>query len=536
MSALESLPLFLTGLVFFFLGLDGVKASLKGLASRSMRRRARAAVSSPLRAAALGVTFGALSQSATAVSFLLAGLVSAGLLPLTRALSVVAWANPGTAILAFLAAVNLNLATLWLIGLAGLGLRNRRFKAAGAGLGAVLGIGFLLFGLTQLKRAAAPVQEAEWFATISMALNGSLVLGFIAGALLRVVIQSSSAIVVILIALCGKGLLGVEQAMMVIHGTGVGIGLSVILLGQGLRGEALRISYWQAVLNACSASMLAAWMLFAATDILPSLPQLLSIAPVGIETELALGFLLQMLLCPLVGWLLRGRADRILSTLAPEAAEDALARPRYLDEGVLEDSEIAMDLVRREQARVLAALPALLDRARLDDAAATGLDHREVRASLDALGGEIAGFLADLATNERNHDRGVQIASAIARQQALAELVESVDDMTAAVHRLPADSIARMLGGGLAEATDVLVGTLRDCLDRTDPADRELLEAMTSDRGDQMESVRRNAVGAEFGSPEDQANILYATSLFERTVYLARRVGSPEPRSARAAQ
>ena len=536
MSALESLPLFLTGLVFFFLGLDGVKASLKGLASRSMRRRARAAVSSPLRAAALGVTFGALSQSATAVSFLLAGLVSAGLLPLTRALSVVAWANPGTAILAFLAAVNLNLATLWLIGLAGLGLRNRRFKAAGAGLGAVLGIGFLLFGLTQLKRAAAPVQEAEWFATISVALNGSLVLGFIAGALLRVVIQSSSAIVVILIALCGKGLLGVEQAMMVIHGTGVGIGLSVILLGQGLRGEALRISYWQAVLNACSASMLAAWMLFAATDILPSLPQLLSIAPVGIETELALGFLLQMLLCPLVGWLLRGRADRILSTLAPEAAEDALARPRYLDEGVLEDSEIAMDLVRREQARVLAALPALLDRARLDDAAATGLDHREVRASLDALGGEIAGFLADLATNERNHDRGVQIASAIARQQALAELVESVDDMTAAVHRLPADSIARMLGGGLAEATDVLVGTLRDCLDRTDPADRELLEAMTSDRGDQMESVRRNAVGAEFGSPEDQANILYATSLFERTVYLARRVGSPEPRSARAAQ
>ena len=536
MSALESLPLFLTGLVFFFLGLDGVKASLKGLASRSMRRRARAAVSSPLRAAALGVTFGALSQSATAVSFLLAGLVSAGLLPLTRALSVVAWANPGTAILAFLAAVNLNLATLWLIGLAGLGLRNRRFKAAGAGLGAVLGIGFLLFGLTQLKRAAAPVQEAEWFATISVALNGSLVLGFIAGALLRVVIQSSSAIVVILIALCGKGLLGVEQAMMVIHGTGVGIGLSVILLGQGLRGEALRISYWQAVLNACSASMLAAWMLFAATDILPSLPQLLSIAPVGIETELALGFLLQMLLCPLVGWLLRGRADRILSTLAPEAAEDALARPRYLDEGVLEDSEIAMDLVRREQARVLAALPALLDRARLDDAAATGLDHREVRASLDALGGEIAGFLADLATNERNHDRGVQIASAIARQQALAELVESVDDMTAAIHRLPADSIARMLGGGLAEATDVLLGTLRDCLDRTDPSDRELLDAMTSDRGDQMESVRRNAVGAEFGSPEDQANILYATSLFERTVYLARRVGSPEPRSARAAQ
>ncbi|MFZ4751634.1 MAG: Na/Pi symporter, partial [Phycisphaerales bacterium] len=350
MAAHESLPLFLTGLVFFFLGLDGVKASLKGLASRSMRRRARAAVSSPLRAAVLGVGFGALSQSATAVSFLLAGLVSARLLPLGRALSVVAWANPGTAILAFLAAVNLNLATMWLIGLAGLGMRNRRLKAVSGALGAVLGIGFLLFGLTQLKRAAAPIQEAEWFATFSVALNGSLVLGFIAGALLRVVIQSSSAIVVILIALCGKGLLGVEQAMMVIHGTGVGIGLSVLLLGQGLRGEALRISYWQAILNACAASALGLWMLFAATDLLPSLPRLLSVARVSIETDLAIGFLLQMLLCPLAGWLLRGRAEAILARLAPEAAVDVLARPRYLDEGALEDTEIAIDLVAREQA------------------------------------------------------------------------------------------------------------------------------------------------------------------------------------------
>jgi phosphate:Na+ symporter len=265
-------------------------------------------------------------------------------------------------------------------------------------------------------------------------------------------------------------------------------------------------------------------MLLAATDLLPSLPRLLAIARVSIETDLAIGFLLQMLLCPLAGWILRRRSDRILAALAPEAAEDALARPRYLDEGVLEDSELAMDLVRREQARVVAALPALLDRVRLDATVASGLDHREVRTALGSLGTEIAGFLTDLAAVEKDHDRGVQIASAIARQQAMAELVGSVDDMAAAIDRLPADSVARMLGGGLAEASDVLLGTLREWLERGDAADRELLEAMTSDRGEQMESVRRNAAGAEFGSPEDQATILYATSLFERTVYLARRV------------
>ena len=532
MSASESLPLFLTGLVFFFLGLDGVKASLKGLASRSMRKRVHAAISSAPRAAVLGVTFGALSQSATAVSFLLAGLVSARLLPFERALSVVAWANPGTTILAFLAAVNLNVATLWLVGLAGLGLRNRRFSPASAFFGALLGIGFLLYGLTQLKRAAAPLQESEWFTAATVALNASLILGFIAGALLRVLIQSSSAIVVVLIALCSKGLLGVEQTMMIMHGTGVGIGLSVLLLGQGLRGEALRISYWQAIINSCAALCLGAWMLFAATDLIPSLPVLLEPMSVGIEAKIAVAFLIQMLLCPLAGWLLRRRAEGILASLAPVAREDELAKARFLDEGAIEDAEIALDLVSREQARVTGALSALLDRSRLDAAAASGLKPAEVRAALASLNAEIAGFLADLATAEKEHERGVRIAAAIARQQSLAELVEAVDAMSAVVERLPAESMARMLGGGLVEATDVMIGTLREWLERGDPADRELLDALTSDRGEQMESVRRSSAGAEFGSAEDQAAILYATSLFERTVYLARRVADRPPAPA----
>jgi hypothetical protein len=147
-----------------------------------------------------------------------------------------------------------------------------------------------------------------------------------------------------------------------------------------------------------------------------------------------------------------------------------------------------------------------------------------VRAALDTLGSEIADFLTELATVEQEHSRGVQIASAIARQKALAELVESVDEMAATIARLPEDSMARVLGGGLAEASDVLIGTLHEWLERGDPMDRELLLEMTSDRGDQMEAVRRNAVTAEVASAEHHASVLYATSLFERTVYLARRV------------
>jgi PmbA protein len=54
-SAFDSASAFLAGLVFFFIGLDGIRSSLKGLASREMRRRAQRATASPLRAALLGI-------------------------------------------------------------------------------------------------------------------------------------------------------------------------------------------------------------------------------------------------------------------------------------------------------------------------------------------------------------------------------------------------------------------------------------------------------------------------------------------------
>ena len=525
MSALESVALFLAGLVFFFTGLDGIKSSLKALASRSMRRRAAAATSSPLRAALAGMGFGAVSQSATAVSFVVAGLVSARLLPIGRALSVVAWANPGTAALAFLAAIDVNLAALWLLGIAGLALRIRRLGTAAGALGAFVGIALLLYGLGHLKRAAEPVQEAEWFAAASVALNGSLLLGFLAGALLRLVIQSSSGIVVILIALSGKGLLHPEQALMVIHGTGAGVGLSVLLLGQGLRGEALRIAYWQAIVNAGSAILMAGWLLLAGTGVLPSIPRVLLSFGTSLESVLALGFLVQMLLCPAIGALLRRRSQEILARLAPEAAEAELAKPAFLSEAAADEPELAIELVGREQSRILAAAPALLDRGRLDRMAASGLEASSVRKSLDELSGEITGFLGealDRATGETGH----LLLPAIARQQALSELVESLDALGAETGALPADSTARDLCGTLVESADAIVRTLGDALASGDSLDREILGAMTADRGEQMESIRGSAAAGTLGAPRERASVLYATALFERIVYLSRRIGA----------
>ena len=531
------LPFLLAGLAFFFLGLDAIKDSLRGLASRSMRARAAAAVASPFRAALLGVTFGAVSQSATAVSFVLAGLVTAGLLPARRALSVVAWANPGTALLAYLAAVNLELATLWLIGLVGLSLRSSRVQPFKAGLHALLGVGLLLFGLVEIKRAASPIQGAEWFAALTAVLQSWIPLCFVLGAALRLLIQSSSGIVVILIALCGKGLLQPEHALMVIHGTGVGIGLTVLLLGGGLHGEARRIALWQAIINAIASVLLGVWLGAASLDWVPSLMDLLRGAGMKLETALAAGYTAQMLLCPLIGAMLSERALPMLERLAPERREDSLAKPVFLSDGALDTPDVAMELVEREQRRLVAAMPGVLGGVRMDARVVPSLDATRLGESLDRLGEEISAYLAGLAGRAMDAAALDRLRMLGARQQAIAELLHSSRDLAGAAAGLPAGSGARALAGQLIEAADAMLHTLQDAMESHDSLEAELVLAMTADRSEQMEGIRLQAARGLLGEAHHQAGVLYATSMYERCSYLTRRCveSMQPPRSAESA-
>lgn len=540
MTAVETLPALLAGMVFFLIGLDSVKSSLKALASRSMRRRMQSATTSPVRAALLGLGIGAVGQSTSAICFILGGFVSARLLTLPRAITVVAWSHPGIAVLPFLAAVNLNVATLWVIGLAGLGLRLRRFTQASAALGTLLGIGFLLFGLFQLKSVAIPLQSAPWFASVSVVLNTSLIVGFLIGIVLRILIQSSSGIAVILITLCTKGLLEPSHALMVIHGTGVGIGVSVLALGHSLRDDSRRLARWQAASNACAGVLMGLWMLIASTGVIPSVIDLLQRFLMRTETDLAIGFLVQMSVVPLIAIAFAPWTPKFLAWLVPDVAEEQLAKPMFISDSTTSAPELAVDLALREQLRLLRAAPGLLDRARIDTAASSGVNAATLRTSLDALHHEIAGFLSDNAEHAKDHDTSTLILAAIGRERLIAELIDALDALARETLTLAEGSPARALCGRMVEASDAMLYTLADAVETGDEMDREILNAMTSDRSDQMEAIRSSAaaaclgVGAAAASPggvavslgtaRDQATLLYATSMFERVNYIARRV------------
>jgi len=147
-----------------------------------------------------------------------------------------------------------------------------------------------------------------------------------------------------------------------------------------------------------------------------------------------------------------------------------------------------------------------------------------LRTSLDGLHREIAEFLGDSAEHAKDHDTNALILAAIGREQLIAELIDALDALARETATLANGSPARALCGRMVESTDAMLHTLADALESGDEMDREILNAMTSDRSEQMEAIRSSAAAASLGAARDQATLLYVTSLFERLHYIARRV------------
>jgi phosphate:Na+ symporter len=211
---IELVALYMAGLSFFFTGMAGIADNLRQITGRRFRVLLSGATNHPVRAWMLGVAAGAVTQSTSVVMFILSGMIASGLLPLRRALVVLACANIGTAALVFVAAVDLHLPILLLVGISGLLLAFKLFAKWKPGIGALLSIGLLFFGLDMMKHAFQPLSATKILLGLARFFNNWPGLAFFLGALMRSVVHSSAACAAIIITINHGGLLGEFGAMM----------------------------------------------------------------------------------------------------------------------------------------------------------------------------------------------------------------------------------------------------------------------------------------------------------------------------------
>jgi phosphate:Na+ symporter len=479
------------GLGLFFLGLRLIGDNLRRLSGSSFRNIIKRTTHSTLLGAGLGTLAGAVMQSATAVTFILVSLTDSGLIKARAAAPVIVWSNVGLTALAFLTTLNIHPLVAYIVGGAGIALGTVRVPLWQTIAGSLLGMGLILFGLEQMGDGAAPLKDAEWFQdAMSLALASSG-LTFLAGVLVAMLLQSNTGAAMLIITFASNGVLELKPAMLMLYGTNLGaIGLR-LFLSAGLRGERLRLIRLEDFFCVLSGTLMVA--LFAVEQAgVPLVAHLVNSIATPITTKLAVVFSISNLLPALLISPVLGRVLQLLKRLWPDTpAIDDPSRPIFLRKQALDDVSSALDLMKKELARLLGTV-------HLSTAKQSPDDESPPRAFHD-LALAIETFAAKLASRS-------SLTQADASRLHLLRAELSITRHVEEGIRYFAQAIRRQGGPAILSETLEKLLSLATSAAQTERADliQELLEK-TKLKGEEMSRLKKTVASAS----------LSATALFE---------------------
>ncbi len=224
---------FLLGLFLFLGGLRIMTLGLEQLAGSSFELFIKRATANRYSSFICGIVFTALTQSSSLTTVMVVGAVEAGLIRLAAAVAIIIGANVGTTVTGQL--LSFRLYTLALpMAVAGLvflaSFPHGRCKTAGR---VVTGFGVLLYGLNTMAISLAPLSVTDWFAGALCAAEINPLLGILAGALATALIQSSSAVMGMVLGLAHGGAISLTAGVSLIVGADVGTCVTSLLAGIG---------------------------------------------------------------------------------------------------------------------------------------------------------------------------------------------------------------------------------------------------------------------------------------------------------------
>lgn len=240
------------GLALFLYGMDIMGEGLSKASGGKLERILEKLTSNPIKAVLLGAGVTAVIQSSSATTVMVVGFVNSGIMKLSQAVGIIMGANIGTT------------ATSWLLSLTGIQSGNvfvrllnpSSFSPVLAVIGVIfimfskreklhdigkimVGFAILMTGMSTMSDAVKPLAQVKEFTNI-LTMFSNPVLGMLAGAVLTAVIQSSSASVGILQALCATGSITYATALPVIMGQNIGTCVTALLSSIGASRNAKR--------------------------------------------------------------------------------------------------------------------------------------------------------------------------------------------------------------------------------------------------------------------------------------------------------
>lgn len=243
----------LGGIGLFLLGMLLMSDGLKAAAGSSLQRVLERTTKTRLRAVASGALLTGIVQSSSATTLVTIGFVSAGLLSFSSAFGVLVGANIGTTSTGWIVALlglrlNLGQIALPLIGVGALMRLFSHGRTAHLGM-ALAGFGLLFVGIETLRVSMEGVAAQVDLSGLTGRTFGGKLLLVLVGAVMTVVLQSSSAAVALTLTAVHQGALQLDQAAYLVIGQNVGTTVKALLAGIGGTLPARRTAIAHVVFN-----------------------------------------------------------------------------------------------------------------------------------------------------------------------------------------------------------------------------------------------------------------------------------------------
>lgn len=233
------------GLALFLYGMEVLGDGLKKASGGKLEIILEKLTSNKLMAILLGAGVTAVIQSSSATTVMVVGFVNSGIMQLSRAIGVILGANVGTTVTAWiLSLTDVKGSSVFLqllkpssfspiLAIIGIVLYKMGKKDIHKNVGTILvGFAVLMFGMETMSGSVTPFAQSPEVSKVLLMFSNP-VLGMLVGLILTAIIQSSSASVGILQALCASGAVSYATAIPIIMGENVGACMPALISGAG---------------------------------------------------------------------------------------------------------------------------------------------------------------------------------------------------------------------------------------------------------------------------------------------------------------
>jgi phosphate:Na+ symporter len=241
------------GLGIFLYGMMYLSSGLQTIGGRLIRKAVGSLTNNRVIGVLVGTIITMFVQSSSITTVMVVGFVNAGLMSLSQSIGVIMGANIGTTITGWIISFKVGKYAWALIGLGALPMLMSRRDQVQSYAKVLFSLGLIFLGLQTMSGAFKPLRtDADFISLLQyfdaksfISLYGTIFMGCV----LTIMVQSSSAMLGITIALASTGAISFQTAVALVLGENIGTTITALLAGIGANTAARRTACAHAVFN-----------------------------------------------------------------------------------------------------------------------------------------------------------------------------------------------------------------------------------------------------------------------------------------------